>query len=134
MRFSSRRSDIKSAFFRIERCREIDGPEMVKHAVISPAESSPRLSSCRIWRRVGSAKARNALEMDFITNNIAILLNSVKSKKVTDRRESITAKKEARPGPSQERTPRQSLFLKDKHPGPACRGPCGRTRRRRIRL
>src|SRR5205807_752649 len=81
MRFPSRPSDIKSAFFRIERCREIDGPEMVKHAVISPAESSPRLSSCRIWRRVGSAKARNALEMDFITNNIAILLNSVKSKK-----------------------------------------------------
>src|SRR5438876_7297687 len=80
MRFPSRRSDIKSAFFRIERCREIDGPEMVKHAVISPAESSPRLSSCRIWRRVGSAKARNALEMDFINNNIAIWLNSVKSK------------------------------------------------------
>src|SRR5207244_4692660 len=102
---------------------------MVKQAVISPAESSPRLSSCRIWRRVGSAKARNALEIDFISNNIAILLNSVKSTKVTDRRESITAKKEARPGQSQERTPRQSLFLNDKHPATTSRRSCARTRR-----
>src|SRR6266699_1767943 len=95
---------------------------------LSPLEFLKNLAAGRV------SQGAKRVEIDFISNNIAILLNSVKSTKVTDRRESITAKKEARPGPSQERTPRRSLFLKDKHPGPACRGPCGRTRRRRIRL
>src|SRR5204863_3675827 len=79
MRFPSRRSEIKSAFFKMERWREIDGPEIVKHSVISPAESSFFFSSWRIWRRVGSARARKALEADFIYINLAILLNNVKN-------------------------------------------------------
>src|SRR5437867_9259743 len=62
MRLPSRRSTINSAFFRIERCREIEGPEIVKKSAISPAESSPSLSCCRIWRRVGSARARKTAE------------------------------------------------------------------------
>src|SRR5205809_3266435 len=59
MRLPSRRSTINSAFFRIERCREIEGPEIVKKSAISPAESSPRLSCCRIcgaWGRPGPGK------------------------------------------------------------------------------
>jgi len=58
MRFPSRRSMTSSAPFRMARCREIDGAEIAKRAPISPAASSPLLSSSRIWRLVGSASAR----------------------------------------------------------------------------
>src|SRR5580658_7698863 len=40
MRFPSLRSETKSAALRMERWREIDGPEMEKRAAISPAARS----------------------------------------------------------------------------------------------
>src|SRR5713101_2693099 len=83
MRLPSRRSEIRSALFKMERCREMDGPEMEKQAAIWPAESSPFFSSCRIWRRVGSARARKARETDFILYNLAIWLIFVKARNLT---------------------------------------------------
>src|SRR2546426_8476436 len=74
---------MRSAVFRMERCREIEGPEMGKQAAIWPAESSPFFSSCRIWRRVGSASARKARETDFIVYNLAIWLIFVKRQNAT---------------------------------------------------
>src|SRR5205823_5732104 len=59
IRFPSRRSLTSSAAFRMARCRDIDGAEIAKRPPISPAASSPRFSSSKIWRLVGSARARN---------------------------------------------------------------------------
>jgi len=58
IRFPSRRSSTSSAAFRMARCRDIEGAEIAKRRPISPAASSPALSSSRIWRLVGSASAR----------------------------------------------------------------------------
>src|SRR5205809_3401398 len=58
IRFPSRRSLTSSAAFSMARCREIEGAEISKRAPISPAASSLALSSSRIWRLVGSARAR----------------------------------------------------------------------------
>jgi len=45
------------------RCREIEGALIVKRAAISPADCSPSRRSWRIWRRVGSASARNSSDV-----------------------------------------------------------------------
>src|SRR6185436_5702400 len=66
MRFPCRRSETRSAFLRMERCREIDGPEIAKRAAISPAAISPSLRSWRICRRVGSASALKVRETFFM--------------------------------------------------------------------
>src|SRR5258708_37148032 len=80
MRLPWRRSETRSAALRTERWREIEGPEMGKQAAISPAASSRSFNSWRIWRRVGSARARKMREVFFIVSILAILLNSVKQK------------------------------------------------------
>src|SRR3989449_8635589 len=96
MRLPSRRSEMRSAVFRMERCREIEGPEMGKQAAIWPAESSPFFSSCRIWRRVGSARSCKARETDFICYNIAIWLIFVKPPNLTIRSEQHTSELQSR--------------------------------------
>src|ERR1700729_1599121 len=45
MRFPSLRSETRSAAFKMERWREIDGPEMEKRAAISPAARSRSFNS-----------------------------------------------------------------------------------------
>ena len=71
MRLLSRRSATRSAFFKMPRCREIDGPLMANLDVISPADSSPSRSSKRIWRRVVSASARKTAVSASTLSNIA---------------------------------------------------------------
>lgn len=57
MNFPSRVSQIRSASFRTDRCRDTAAGVMLKWSAISPADSLPDLSRFRISRRVGSDRA-----------------------------------------------------------------------------
>ena len=52
----------------------MDGAEMLNRDAMVPADSSPALSSWRIWRRVGSARALKIRAALFMVNSLAILL------------------------------------------------------------
>src|SRR6185437_9617586 len=57
------------------RWREMEGPDISKRAAISPAAISDSFSSCKICRRVGSARALNTLAIAFTPIYLDNLLN-----------------------------------------------------------
>ena len=67
MNFPSRLSRIKSASFSTDRCRDMEAAVTEKQSVISPADILPFFKRLRIFRRVGSARARRVFCRDMVS-------------------------------------------------------------------